>query len=87
MAGQFLQLIDFAIMIFASAFPLYLASYSRSHRSSLFYLSILLGGLALVHSLYHLSYFYGLELMGAFFQAVSVLLLIVFGSVLLRVKE
>lgn len=81
-----IDLANFIVMLYASIWPLYLAHATRSDRPVIFYVSLLLGLAAFVHSIYHLSESFNLEFVASITQAISVLMLLAFGLVLAKVE-
>jgi len=78
------DLANFIAILYASIWPLYIAYAARRGRPNVFYISLLLGSAAFVHSLYHLSEFFDLDLMAAAIHTASVLLVFSFGLMLAR---
>jgi hypothetical protein len=77
------QIVDFLVMFYASIFPFYMAYRLRKKSGGIFYLSTLLGSMAFIHSLFHLSLYFQNIPLASFLQMLSVLLILVFAFYLL----
>jgi len=84
-AGNFLHLLNFFLMLATASVPAYLALRLRGSNKRLSYMSASLAAFAFIHGLYHLSDFFELQIADQFLLPFSVVLLVVFGFVYLKV--